>query len=363
MKCAGDNMKELIKSFINKYFAKEEVNIDPLAAELGLLEIKDDSKDITSSSNKMLQVLTGSMGIITDYYFPAYLIGGCCPRISGEEQDIVWNAAADACDTERIHVVWQSKDDKIFYLAVNSESMASASSTWCPFAALLPGMPDSAPPPVIYTHYTDETATMMTVTEDLIQIHRGTSSVVKAKAERSSRENDNAPVIELIPDHITKLKPAPWYSMSLFEERSRRILTSFAVISALIFATFFVIVWFYSAMSMVSSSEDLSSIIERSRIRSIALMKNVRKQRASPMRNQLSILANVNDGLLSLNGYLEVFQINNNKILWRAIVPLNVTSERIKDLGGQTLGNDDRGVIIGNSKEALGAGKNNRRGL
>ncbi len=352
-------MKERIKSFFNKQLSNEEGNIDPLAAELGLLNIEnDDERDTTSSSNKILQVLTGTMGIITDYYFPTDLIGGCCPRIVGEEQDIVWNAAADACDTERVHIVWQSTKDKIFYLAVSSESMSSATNTWCPFASLLPGMPDSMPPPIIYTYFTDETATMMTITKDIIQIHRGTTSVVRAKAERSSRENDNAQIVELVPDQIQTLKAAPWYSISLFEERSRRILTAFAVLSALIFATFSLVVWFYSTMSMVSSHTDLKSVEERSKVRSLSLMKKVREQRASPMRGQLANFADINDGLIALNGYLEIFHIKNNKVLWRAVVPTNVTSNRIKDLGGQTLDTDDRGVIIGNSREALNAGKN-----
>lgn len=362
MKCAGNSMKELISSFINKYFAKEEIHIDPLAAELGLLKISEDQTDVSSSSSKMLQVLAGSLSAIDNFHFPPFLIGGCCPRIQGEEQDIVWNAAADACDTERVHIVWQSSGEKIFYLAVSSETMASETNSWCPFAALLPGMPDSAQPPVVYTYYSEETATMMTVTEDLIQIHRGTSSVIRAKAERASRENENAPIVELIPDHISTLRPAPWYSMSLFEEKARRILTTFSVLSALIIATIAVIIWFYSAMSMVSSNADLKSIEERSRVKSLALMKDVQKQRASPMREQLAKFADVNDGLISLNGFLEIYSINNNKVLWRAIVPKNVTSDRIKELGAQTLETVERGVIIGNSRKALTAGKSKRRG-
>lgn len=350
-------MKERLQSLFKKHLSKDEVNIDPLAAELGLLKMDDDDRDVSSSSNKMLQVLAGSMGTITDFYFPPDLIGGCCPRIPGEEQDIVWNAAADACDTERVHVVWNSKDDKLFYLAVGSETMSSASNSWCPFASLLPGMTDSAPPPVIYTYYTEETAAMMTITADLIQIHRGTSSVIRAKAERSARENENAPIIELIPDHIRTLNPAPWYSVSLFEERARRILTTFAVISALIFGTLALVVWFYSAMAMVSANADVASIQERSKVSSLALMRRVQKQRASPMRQQLANFADVNDGLIALNGYLEIFHIEGKKTLWRAIVPKSVTADRIKDLGGQTLDSDDRGVIIGNSKDAINAGK------
>ena len=137
------------------------------------------SPDI-DTANSMSQVLLGPIGAIGDHYFPVELIGGCCPRVIGEEAEIVWNAAAEASDSERVHVVWQSMGDKIWFLAVRSAELASHPNTWCPFAALLPGMKDAAPLPACYTYYTDEAATMMTISADGLQIHRGTASVVRA---------------------------------------------------------------------------------------------------------------------------------------------------------------------------------------
>ncbi len=356
-----------IKTSLMSFLMKGSVGdrVDPLAAEMGLFEIESRGKVVDASlmvdaddesSISLVQSLTGGIGEFTDYHFPPELIGGCCPRVIGEEQEIVWNAAAEAADTERVHVVWQVKDDKIYYIAVNSEAMASCPNTWCPFASLLPGMVDAAVPPTIYTYFSDEAATMMTVTADSLHIHRGTASVVRAKAERMAREFDNAPVVELVPDHINQLQPVPWLSISLFEDRARRILSTFAVLSALVFGVVAVFIWLVAGMSAVKSHGNLAEIEERTKEKTLALMRSVQEQRASPMREQLAQFSDLNDGLIELNGFLEVYQIKRGRTLWRAVVPTNVTSDRIRDLGGQTLGNSQYGVVIGNARDALDVG-------
>ena len=194
--------------------------------------------------------------MLGDFYFPSELIGGCCPRVVGKEEEIVWNAAAEACDSERVHVVWHAIDNRIWYVAVRSAELASHPDTWCPFSSLLPGMKDAQAAPVCYTYYSDEAATMMTVTPDGLQIHRGMSSVVRAKAERSARELGDAPVIELVPERILKLSPAPWYSISLFEDRARRILATVARSSRRLTLTGLAfMVWLLTTMVTSSTSK------------------------------------------------------------------------------------------------------------
>ncbi len=314
-------------------------------------------ENAADTSSSIARALMGAVGGVGDYYLPAGLLGGCCPRVLGEEEGIVWNAAAEASDSERVHVAWQAKGDKIWYLAARSSEMSSHPGTWCPFASLLPGMKDAADPPVLYTYFSDETATMMSVLPDGLQVHRGTGSVIRAKAERTSRELGGAPVIELVPDRIAKLTPVPWYSLSLFEERARRILAAFSIFAAVAFGALAVVIWFVAAMATISARVDMEEIRQRTEIKSLQLLKAVQAQRASPMREQLARFGDVNDGLLGLNGYLEIYVIEGDKASWRAVLPANVTSDRIKELGGQTLDATPQGVVIGSSKEALMLGK------
>lgn len=363
-------MDKDILSKVKSFFMGKGKTVDPLAAEMddpasggsASLEMKAPAPStiIDSSTAAMVSVM-GSIGWLGDYYFPPDLIGGCCPRVLGEEQDIVWNAAAEASDTERVHIAWQAKGEKIWYLAVRSSDMSSHANTWCPFASLLPGMKDSVDPPIVYTYFSDESATMMTIMMDGLQIHRGTSSVIRAKAERVSRELGNAPVVELVPDRIRNLTPVPWYSVSLFEERTRRILAAVSVFAAIVVAGLSVFVWLIATMSVVSSRADLREIQERADKKSLELLKSVQNERASPMREQIATFTDVNDGLLNLNGYLEIYQIDEKKAQWRAVVPANVTSDRINELGGQTIDNNTQGVVISNVKDAMSIGKEQRK--
>lgn len=323
--------------------------------------LKTKAKDILDSASSLSKVLMGAPGMMGEYYFPSELIGGTCPRVPGEEEDIIWNAAAEACDSERVHVVWQSVESKIWYLAVRSSELASHPNTWCPFASLLPGMKDAIAPPVCYTYYSDESAAMMIVTADGLQIYRGTSLIVRAKAERSAREMGDAPIIELVPDKIMRLVAVPWYSLSLFEERARRVLAAAAVFSALILAGLSFIIWLFGSMSLIASKHDLTATLDQTQTKTMELMRTVEKLRSSPMREQLAAFAELNDSLLAVNGMLQVYEIKDNKPRWRAIVPLNVTADRINEMGGKNIETTDQGVAIGNAAEiefeALAAGR------
>ena len=360
MTCAVDDMdKKLIQKAMN-YLLGGSKDIDPLTEENTTDEGQDGlfAQGTSESSSAIMRSLVGSVSAVGQDFFPADLIGGCCPRVVGSEQEIVWNAAAEASDSERVHVVWHALGQKIWYLAVRSTDMSSHPNTWCPFASLLPGMKDAKEPPVIYTNFSDESATMMTVLQDGLQIHRGTTSVVRAKAERMSRELNNAPIIEMVPDHIQNLTPVPWFSLSLFEDRARRVLASMSIAAALVFSFLSIIIWFVAAMSAMNSNADIQDIQRRSEQKSLQLLKTVQDQRASPMREQLARFADVNDGLLSLNGYLDIYIIERDKPVWRAILPENVTSDRISEMGAQTLDSGTgQGVVVGNTRDALDAGR------
>lgn len=309
------------------------------------------NKSASPGASSLSRVLTGGIGMLGEYYFPSELIGGTCPRIVGEEEQLVWNAAAEACDTERVHVIWQSVENKIWYLAVRSSELASDGGTWCPFASLLPGMRDAVPPPVCYTYYSDETATMMALTPDGLQIYRGTTLVVRAKAERTARELGNVPVIDLVPDRILQLTPVPWYSLSLFEERARRLLAAFAVLTAIGLTTLSFFVWLLASMSLLSTEHSLRDAQERTRDKTMELMRTVEHLRASPMREQLAKFTELNDGLIAVNGLLQIYEIKDGKTRWRAIIPTNVTADRINELGGKTIETTEQGVAIGNATE------------
>jgi len=316
---------------------------------------------VTESSSSVIKALLGSIGNIGDFYFPPDLIGGTCPRIVGEEEEIVWNAAAEACDTERVHVVWQSFENRIWYLAVKSSELASNPNSWCPLSSLLPSMKGSTTPPVCYTYFGEEIAVLMIVLPDGLQVFRGTAPVVRAKAERTARELGQAPIVNIDVDTIERMTPAPWYSMSLFEDRARRVLATLSVVSALAIAGVSFLVWLTASMSLVASRQELAAALERNEHKSMELVQAAEATRSSPMRDQIGRFLSINDGLLSLNGFLDVYEIKNQVTRWRAIVPQSATADRISALGGKNIEVTDHGVAIGNDAEIAFEANKERR--
>lgn len=304
---------------------------------------------VSESSNSLIQALVGSISEEGEAYFPPDLIGGTCPRIAGEEEEIVWNAAAEACDTERVHVVWRSFENRIWYLAVRSADLASHADTWCPLAALLPTSNDKLP--VCYTYFGEEIAVLMVVTADGLNIFRGTAPVVRAKTERTARELGEAPIVNLDPYRVEQLPHVPWYSVSLFEDRARRALATISVLASLIIMGMSFLVWISASMAAIAARHDLADALDRTQAKSMQLVREAESLRSSPMREQVERFLNVNEALLSLNGFLNVYEIKDKVLRWRAVVPTSATADRITAIGGKNIETNDHGVVIGNDAE------------
>jgi len=289
----------------------------------------------------------GGAAALEEYYFPGELTGGVCPRIVGQEREIAWNAAAEACDTERVHLVWSVSDDKVWYLAARSSEFAAHPHTWCPFTSLLPGMSDAQPAPVCYAYYSDEAAIMLTVTEDSLQVHRGTTAVVRAKVERTLRDLGGGSVVTLDSNVIMKLMPVAWYSISLFEDRLRRILTMMVVFGGLSCALIAFTVWLVASLVILQHHRQLDDVQERTVQKTTALMETVDKLRASTLREQMARFAELNEGLVQVGGWMKFYQIKGDKVRWRALVPPSVTGEKIRELNGKLLSSNETGTVIG----------------
>ena len=72
-------------------------------------------------------------------YLPPDIIGGSVPHVLGSEDEAVWNAASQACGTEKVHYTYTVENKRCWYLAAPSTSFASNPDSWCPLAAALPG--------------------------------------------------------------------------------------------------------------------------------------------------------------------------------------------------------------------------------
>ncbi|MFA4995164.1 MAG: hypothetical protein WC521_07680 [Bdellovibrionales bacterium] len=307
---------------------------------------------ISGSSTSLVRSLVGPIGDVGDFFFPPDVVGGVCPRVAGEEESIVWNAAAEACDSERVHVVWQSVGNCIWYLAVKSSDLVSHTNSWCPLAALLPTKEDIGNLPVCYTYFGEELAVLMMVGAEELHIFRGTAPVIRAKAERIVREyGEKTRTITIDPFRIGQMKPVPWYSASLFEDRARRILAAASVFTSLSIVGLSFVIWLLASMTTISARHDLSAANERTQGKVTKLLQDAQNMRSSPLREQIERFLNVNDGLLSLNGFLTVYSVKEKVIRWKALVPPSATADRISAMGGKNIETTEKGVVIGNDAQ------------
>lgn len=325
-----------------------EIRVSSPAAESSPLP----DQVVSESSASLMRSLVGPVGDIGDFFFPPDLIGGICPRVVGKEEAIVWNAAVEACDSERVHIVWQSVGNRIWYLAVRSSDLASNTNSWCPMAALLPTPKDMDGLPTSYTYFGEDLAVLMLVTAEELHIFRGTAAVIRAKAERIEREyagKITTANIDLF--RIGQMTPVPWYSASLFEDRARRILAATSVALSLAIVGISFLVWLLASMATISARHDLSEAKDRTRAKSLSLLKAAENTKSSPLREEVEKFLKVNEGLLALNGFLTVYNIEDKTPRWRAIVPPSATADRISAMGGKSIETTDKGVAIGNDAQ------------
>lgn len=106
-------------------------------AELGAAQ-----KEQKPNKPTTIDRLSGDAAAVPEFLTPVLpyeLIGGSVPYVAGLEEEAVWNAAVQACGSERVHYCYTIDGDRCWYLATPSASLASFPNSWCPLAAALPG--------------------------------------------------------------------------------------------------------------------------------------------------------------------------------------------------------------------------------
>ncbi len=299
-----------------------------------------------------LRALTGPVDEAANIYFPGDLVGGFCARTEGDEPRLVWNAATEACGSERVVVAWRSVGNGIWYLAAKSEDLASHVHSWCPLAALLPSEKNKTILPVCYTHYGtyfgEDIALLMVVKPNDLRIYRSTPVIIRAKAERTARElGEGTKIIDIDLARIERMTPAPWRSMSLFEDRARRILSAFSVFASLAVAGAAFAVWLYAQVDILSSTR----ANDRAEARSAGIVARAEDLRVSPLRRELKNLLDVNEGVLSVDGYLSVYELQEGAVRWRASAPAGTDAARLAAFNAKIIEAGDAALLIGNEAE------------
>lgn len=299
-----------------------------------------------ASNNALSTALLGRDAAPSEAYFPGELAGGCSPHVSGQEDEMAWQAGAEAVDSERLHYVWSVHDGTLWYLAVRSADLSSHVGTWCPFAALLPGMSGALAMPVVYIHTTDEAATMMTVAPHLLQVHRGAAMVIQAKAEKMARDLGGAQIVAITGETAEQLTPVPWKSASRMEDRARRFLATIGVFLGLAVAATAFVIWVLASLTTLAVQSDVTTAQANAAQAGQQLLAQASNLRVSALRVQTAKFVEVNESLLRIGGWLKEYKISGSSVRWTAVLPPGVTAEKISELGGRTKEVTNEGIIV-----------------
>jgi hypothetical protein len=97
-------------------------------------QVKDNAEKIQQPNKPTLfDKLAGDSAYVPESLTPVLpneLVGGSVPYITGMEEEAVWNAAAQACGTERVHYIYTVENNRCWYLALPSSALASYPHCW-----------------------------------------------------------------------------------------------------------------------------------------------------------------------------------------------------------------------------------------
>lgn len=279
-------------------------------------------------------------------YLPNELIGGSVPYVAGTEREAVWNAASQACGTERVHFTYTIEDGRVWYLATPSSSLASFPYSWCPLAAALPGNSEFWDNETVYLYEQEGQATALRWDEEThrMQLYLGPSRTILPKIQSMDANfvTINAEMADVV----------PWQSYSLrVDQLSRsaaRMLLVTGLISCFLVAIFIAAVYIYT----IILTPQLEEAQKKTQLAANDLMKKAQQQ----FRNEATIhmirIQELLDTLLTMKGTLVRYEVfPDGRVEWDALVPRafssgdNPTLGHVTTIGG--LEKDDRVRIRG----------------
>lgn len=257
-------------------------------------------------------------------YLPQDLIGGSLPLVHGTEDDAVWNAAAQACGTEKVHYVYSVHEGRIWYLACPSASLASNPDSWCPLAAALPGNSEYWDKETVYLYEQEGLASALRWDPETgrMQVFLGASRTILPRIQSMDANfvTINADMADIY----------PWKNKTLKTEKLSR-----AVVRSLIFSGLFVnlviaVVLVISLISIGFVQRDLSEVKRDTDDAALELVENASSVMQSDTIRHMVRVQQLLDNLALSNGYLVRYEVVGDRTEWEAIVPQGLANTAIE---------------------------------
>jgi len=248
-------------------------------------------------------------------YLPQELVGGTIPHIAGTEEEAVWNAASQACGTEKIHYCYSILDEKIFYLACPSSILASHPDSWCPIAAALPGNSEFWDKETVYIYESEGFAAAIRWDTETgrMQVFLGASRTILPRVQSIDANfvTINAEIADVV----------PWRNRNLRTEKLSR-----ATVKMLIFTGLFVSfcalgLLFFSYISYNMLDRNLDKVQVQTEEASISLIRDANIAIKSDTAKHMARIQEILDFMTTVSGTLVRYEVaKDGSAQWEALI-------------------------------------------
>lgn len=278
-------------------------------------------------------------------YLPPDIIGGSVPYVAGTEEEAVWNAASQACATDRVHYVYAVADGRCWYLATPSSSLASAPDTWCPLAAALPGNSEFWDRETVYIFDQEGTAAGLRWDQETgrMQVFVGPSRTILPRLQTL-----DANFVTISTERAT---PVPWKNRALMEEKLSRATVMGLFLSGLGVTVVALAIWIVTNILSITLTPDL----KKAQADTTAATEKLMMQAGQVVRNDTDkYLFRLQELLIAMdnvNGTLTKYDVNNGVLTWEALIPAAAGGDNLNLWHAKAVGTapDGRVKIQGNS--------------
>ena len=248
-------------------------------------------------------------------YLPQELVGGVIPHIPGTEEEAVWNAASQACGTEKVHYCYSIDEGRIWYLACPSASLASNPDSWCPLASALPGNSEYWDRETVYLYEQEGLASALRWDPETsrMQVFLGASRTILPRVQ--SMDANFVTINPEVADIV------PWTNRTLKTEKLSRATARVLVFVGMGVTLTAMVVLLFGYISVNMIQRNLTKVQEETQRTSQDLMLKAYNAMQSDTIKHMVRVQEILDGLARLDGTLVKYEINGNTVNWEALVP------------------------------------------
>lgn len=251
-------------------------------------------------------------------YLPQDLIGGSLPHILGTEDEAVWNAASQACATERINYVYSIDEGRVWYLACPSSSLASNPDSWCPLAAALPGKSEYWDRETVYLYEQEGLASALRWDPETgrMQVFLGASRTILPRVQSMDAN--------FVTINVDVADVVPWRNRALRTEKLSRALIRTLILSGLAVNLVAILILLINIISITFVSRDLADVKIQADKAAHELVESAANVMQSDAIRHMVRVQQLLDKVALSNGYLVRYEVAGKRTEWNAIVPTSL---------------------------------------